>query len=535
MNSYISKDVFAYYYQLLLFGDNQTIIVALQEIYNLLERNQFLLPGDKQRLDKFLKKLLESTTDDAIRRCAYRLCSISYCPELCKICQHLLVQEKNLDNKMSIIPVIYKMNTLENFHLIMGKIDCGLSDTQITLAKCFFPRERVKYLDKKIIKRVLDTNDITSLRWLPIIYNSQNLNALHKNEFLNSDLFSELLKNEDVWVQKYAMGTFHLQKNFHVSDIKLDYNIFLDLDAQPKKWALANIWYDYKFIIQHLDFIEEVLSLENLFVKCDYRVRIGIAKGLSQFSYNDKIASLVIAWFSYEKEEAVSLWLKIYMMKFRNNNKEFEYALEQESVNSYTENSRKNILIPADIIGKTERKVKTMINKITKIFISHSSSDKCYAEALVNLLEDIGVRKASLFCSSVVGYGIPLDEDIYTFLKEQFSKYNLHVFFLLSSNYYKSVACLNEMGAAWITQSKYTTFLLPSFQFKEIEGAINPRQIAIKFDSDKDELKEKIGELKDDIVSELELTCTDGVRWEKKRDDFLKKIKTISNQKIIHS
>lgn len=521
MNRYISKELFEYYYQLLRSEDNQKKIAGLQEIFNLLGKNRFLMPDHKQCLDMYMKEILETSTDEAVRRCTYRICSISYCPELAEICERLLTRENNMDNKMSIIPAIYKMNSPENFHSIMRKIDCGLSESQIMLAQCFFLKERTQYLNKRVIKKALDTNDVTALRWFPIIYNNQNLNPCYKNELLNNDLFSELLKHEDIWVQKYAMGTFHLQRNFHVSDIKQDYHTFLEMDAQPKKWALANIWYDEMFVSRHLDFAEEVLSLDNLFLKCDYRVRGGIAKGLSQYSYHDRIASLVIPWYSYEKEDSVSIWLKIYMTRYIDKNQEFKYVLEQESADPPVYISRQKLQIPVELITKADKEAETVKNKKPKIFISHSSNDRYYAKALVVLLEEIGVRKDFLFCSSVPGYGIPLDRDIYSFLKQQFDQYDLHVIFLLSSNYYNSAACLNEMGAAWMAQSKYTVILLPSFEFKQIEGAINPQKISIKLDGESDELKQRIGELKDDIVTELELTCVDGVRWEEKRDNFI--------------
>ena len=47
------------------------------------------------------------------------------------------------------------------------------------------------------------------------------------------------------------------------------------------------------------------------------------------------------------------------------------------------------------------------------VFISHSSKDKSFVEALVDLLEGLGLTKNNLFCSSVDGYGIPLGRDIF--------------------------------------------------------------------------------------------------------------------------
>lgn len=174
-----------------------------------------------------------------------------------------------------------------------------------------------------------------------------------------------------------------------------------------------------------------------------------------------------------------------------------------------------------------------MSEKKSKIFISHSTKDKDYAIALVDLLEDIGLRETQIFCSSVSGYGIPLDEDIYEYLKKQFNEYDLHLILILSNHYYESIASLNEMGAAWVLQKKYTLVLLPNFEFKEIKGAINPRKIGLKLDNNINDVKEKIGQLKDIFTEEFDLETMPEIRWEQKRDEFLSKINIIGNESKI--
>lgn len=169
-----------------------------------------------------------------------------------------------------------------------------------------------------------------------------------------------------------------------------------------------------------------------------------------------------------------------------------------------------------------------MLQKSSKVFISHSSDDKEYVSALVDFLEDIGLSKDKIFCSSAPGYGIPLDEDIYEYLKRQFQEYDLHVIFILSNNYYQSVASMNEMGAAWVLQNKYTTILLPGFEFQQISGAINPRQISLKLDGDLVDVKEKLGQLKNVLIEEFSLTSITDVRWEHKRDTFVNSIRKLS-------
>lgn len=196
---------------------------------------------------------------------------------------------------------------------------------------------------------------------------------------------------------------------------------------------------------------------------------------------------------------------------------------------------RKNIdkYYPVDVVNiQDAEEGKTMTQKSPKVFISHSSKDKGYISYLVDFLESIGLTQEQLFCSSVPGYGIPLDEDIYEYLKKQFQAHNLHVIFALSDNYYQSVACMNEMGAAWILQNKYTTILLPGFEYKEVKGAINPRQIGLKLDEDLTEVKEKLGQLRDVLSQEFGLSPIPDIRWEQKRDAFIASMAKTEDNKI---
>lgn len=162
-----------------------------------------------------------------------------------------------------------------------------------------------------------------------------------------------------------------------------------------------------------------------------------------------------------------------------------------------------------------------------KVFISHSSADIEYIRLLINLLEDIGLSEEDVFCSSVQGYGIPLGQDIYDWLLTQFKEFNLHVIFALSSNYYKSVACLNEMGAAWVLKKKYDNILLPGIDFDEIKGAINPNQISIKLDSETDELRHRLNEFKDSLIDEFNLKPLSATKWERHREEFISKIREV--------
>lgn len=166
--------------------------------------------------------------------------------------------------------------------------------------------------------------------------------------------------------------------------------------------------------------------------------------------------------------------------------------------------------------------------KAPKIFISHSTDDNPIVEKFVTMLEQMGVKQSQLFCSSVAGHGIPQGSgDIYDFIRDEMSNDNLFVIMMLSKNYYKSPACLNEMGAAWIKQSAYQSILLPGFQYAQIEGAVNPRDMAFCL-SDEKSRKYALNDLKDRIISHLGLDDISQTLWERFRDKFLEETDCIS-------
>ncbi|MDC3285766.1 toll/interleukin-1 receptor domain-containing protein [Flavobacteriaceae bacterium] len=114
-----------------------------------------------------------------------------------------------------------------------------------------------------------------------------------------------------------------------------------------------------------------------------------------------------------------------------------------------------------------------------KIFISHSSKNSDYGNALVNLLTGIGISGDQIIFTSNDAYAIPIGQNIFDWLKNQIIE-KPYVLYLLSPEYYKSVACLNEMGAAWVIENKHTMVFTPNFKLDSYEfqnGAIDPREI----------------------------------------------------------
>lgn len=96
--------------------------------------------------------------------------------------------------------------------------------------------------------------------------------------------------------------------------------------------------------------------------------------------------------------------------------------------------------------------------------------------------------------------------------------------FMLSHNYYDSAASLNEMGAAWLAKTESTLVLLPGFSFSDIKGCIDSSVMGIALEGDINELKHRLGELKDNLCEEFKLSTMSATKWERYRDGFLGKI-----------
>lgn len=184
------------------------------------------------------------------------------------------------------------------------------------------------------------------------------------------------------------------------------------------------------------------------------------------------------------------------------------------------------------VLGKTlseSVEEESGMDKPHKLFISHSSKDVDYVEAIVGLLEILGLRDEEIICSSVPPYCIPLGNKVYEWLVNEFQNSDLHVIYAFSKDYYSSAASLNEMGATWAMKHKWTGVLLPGFQFNQLDGCIDKTQIAIKLDdSDNRTLKYRLSEFKDELIKEFNLRPMSEATWERQRDDFLDRISTIT-------
>lgn len=144
------------------------------------------------------------------------------------------------------------------------------------------------------------------------------------------------------------------------------------------------------------------------------------------------------------------------------------------------------------------------------IFLSHKSDDKKYGDALRDFIIGLGVKDEQLIYTSHALNKIPMDKNIYEYLR---ANINSQVFMIIlwSDAYLDSPACLNEMGAAWVTQADYTNIYVPDFSFgnpKYHECAVDTRKMGAVLNGDA-HCKTSMIELKNKIVKMFELTVSE--------------------------
>lgn len=121
-----------------------------------------------------------------------------------------------------------------------------------------------------------------------------------------------------------------------------------------------------------------------------------------------------------------------------------------------------------------------------RIFISHKSECVEYGKFLIRCFELIGVNVEDyIIFTSVPELGVPMDQDIYAYLKDCFRN-DLYVIFLFSRSFYNSNVCIAETGAAWATNKKYSNVVL-DMGFGGIDKPINNSQIGVSLSNIDDE------------------------------------------------
>ena len=164
------------------------------------------------------------------------------------------------------------------------------------------------------------------------------------------------------------------------------------------------------------------------------------------------------------------------------------------------------------------------------IFLSHKSDDKKYGHALRNFIIGLGVKDSQLIYTSHELNKIPLNKNIYDYLRERINT-DVFMIILWSDKYLESPACLNEMGAAWVVQADYTNIYVPTFSFgnpKYHECAVDTRKMGAVLNGD-GHCRTAMIELKNKIIDMFALEVEES-RTVYLLDEFTKEITAVNSE-----
>jgi hypothetical protein len=153
-----------------------------------------------------------------------------------------------------------------------------------------------------------------------------------------------------------------------------------------------------------------------------------------------------------------------------------------------------------------------------RIFVSHAVKDETLVEEFVELLQvGVNIHPDDVFCSSLPGMNIPTGRAFVEHIKSQVKDPEM-VLLIISPEFLKSQFCLNEVGASWALSLPLYPLLVPPLDYGDVRGVLAGVQAA-KIDD-----KEKLNDLRDDLIEKLGLEPLRTSHWERKRDKFLSKL-----------
>lgn len=161
------------------------------------------------------------------------------------------------------------------------------------------------------------------------------------------------------------------------------------------------------------------------------------------------------------------------------------------------------------------------------VFVSHCGSQSSFVTYLVELLEKCGFNRTNLFCSSVPGFNIDLDEDIIETLRKKFVDYDLYVLYIFSSDFFDSAYCLNEMGAAWVLQVDYSIIITKGMDETKIDGVVSKTKTRISFKDTAIQLDDRMIQLREKLLAFAGLPKVDEINWNRYYNTFKQQVNDI--------
>lgn len=161
-------------------------------------------------------------------------------------------------------------------------------------------------------------------------------------------------------------------------------------------------------------------------------------------------------------------------------------------------------------------------DSVKEIFISHSVKDAEIANAFVDIILHgaLFIEIDKIYCISTDGIKIKSGDDWRESIREALLSSKI-IFLIITPNYKESEVCLNEMGAAWISEARVIPVIVPPINYKTVGAIKEPSQIEKLLDD------KAIDRIKDIISEELNLNQTriKSDRWTGKKMEFLLKVR----------
>ena len=158
-----------------------------------------------------------------------------------------------------------------------------------------------------------------------------------------------------------------------------------------------------------------------------------------------------------------------------------------------------------------------------KVFVSHSSRDEEIVSSFVEkiLIAGCGIKREDIMYTSCEEMGVGNGEDIPIAIKQCILGCQVFVM-MVSDNYRRSEVCMNEMGAAWITESiKKCILLLPGVGFDKM-GWLFSLNKANRLDEE-----DGLNRFHDSILTLLGLPIMTST-WNMYRSEFLSSLQSVS-------
>lgn len=418
-NILFAKHSFSYYVSLLKNSDNRTIIVGLQEIFFNLKKGYVLTRYQRRILEPLIIEIISNNNDTRVRRWAYMVGAFCINEELVRVSLERLEQEDDFENRTWIMSILAYNLKEEDFNRYILRLNHGLSEENIKLSTYLFSNNYKYRITSDDVHKAINKNDKISLFWIGSIAAYTDLAKLRRKEILiPDDVISDLTNHDDDEILKHIMYAYSFKKRFSVKDeLKFDYYNYENMQLHHKKWFLTAIWKDKKFIQNNIEYVKEILAPNHLFLKCDKRVREGLARGLSEYEFDKLLVRSVLEWISYETEISVLYFLWLYIIKCQDFCKEYKEIISEELMHgdqisknaiftfseyfNFNKEEHENKVIDLKInansekSGSNEENLDNNKQGYKKVFVSYSwtpESNKKWVRSLVEKLQQDGVR-----------------------------------------------------------------------------------------------------------------------------------------------